>query len=108
MPSFFSFQSSVERFIPRRAAVPFEPPSTQPPSRSAGKWCQIKLSTRQAVHDSIGHHFSPFLDVEGIRIGHLRRPAQHVSEQQLHGRHVSAQVPRSLSAAAGGTGAAIP
>ena len=28
-PSFFIFQTSVERFIPKRAAAPFGPPTTQ-------------------------------------------------------------------------------
>jgi len=35
MPSFFIFQYSIERFIPRRAAAPFGPATTQPVSRRA-------------------------------------------------------------------------
>jgi hypothetical protein len=30
MPSFFIFHCNVERLIPRRAAAPFDPPTTQP------------------------------------------------------------------------------
>ena len=35
MPSFFIFQHNVDRFIPRRAAAPFGPPTTQRVSRRA-------------------------------------------------------------------------
>jgi len=39
MPSRFIFHRNVERFIPRRAAAPFGPPSTQPVSRRTPRMC---------------------------------------------------------------------
>ena len=44
MPSFFIFQHNVERFIPRRAAAPFGPPTTQPVSRRAPRMCSRSAS----------------------------------------------------------------
>ena len=46
MPSFFIFLYSVERFIPRRAAAPSGPPSTQPVSRRAPMICSRSASAR--------------------------------------------------------------
>ena len=44
MPSFFIFQYNIERFIPRRAAAPFGPPTTQPVSRRAPRMCSRSAS----------------------------------------------------------------
>src|SRR6516165_4665148 len=44
MPSLFIFHRNVERFIPRRAAAPFGPPSTQPVSRRAPRMCSRSAS----------------------------------------------------------------
>src|SRR5438876_1119611 len=46
MPSLFIFQRNVERFIPRRAAAPFGPPSTQPVSRTTLRICSRSASAR--------------------------------------------------------------
>src|SRR5439155_20989675 len=39
MPSFFIFFCKVERFIPRRPAAPFGPPTTQPVSPRTPRMC---------------------------------------------------------------------
>src|SRR2546425_2152796 len=39
MPSLFIFHRNVVRFIPRQAAAPFGPPSTQPVSRTSLRRC---------------------------------------------------------------------
>src|SRR6516162_7120683 len=44
MPSRFIFHCNVERFIPRRAAVPFGPPSTQPVARRTPRMCSRSAS----------------------------------------------------------------
>jgi hypothetical protein len=46
MPSFFIFQCNVERFIPRRAAAPFGPPSTQAVSWRTPRMCSRSASAR--------------------------------------------------------------
>ena len=44
IPSFLIFSCKVERFIPRRAAAPFGPPTTQPVSRRAPRMCSRSAS----------------------------------------------------------------
>ena len=46
MPRFFIFQYNIERFIPRRAAAPLGPPTTQPVSRRAPRMCSRSASAR--------------------------------------------------------------
>src|SRR5438132_10110501 len=46
MPSFFIFFCKVERFIPRRAAAPFGPPTTQPVSWRTPRMCSRSASAR--------------------------------------------------------------
>ena len=46
MPSFVIFLYNVERFIPRWAAAPFGPPTTQPASRRAPRMCSRSASAR--------------------------------------------------------------
>ena len=46
MPSLFIFHRNVERFIPRRAAAPFGPPSTQPVSRTTLRMCSRSAKAR--------------------------------------------------------------
>ena len=46
MPSFFIMRYKVDRFIPRRAAVPFGPPSTQWVWRSTARMCSRSASAR--------------------------------------------------------------
>ncbi len=49
MPSLFIFFCNVERFIPRRAAAPFAPLTTQPVSRRATRMCSRSASASVSV-----------------------------------------------------------
>jgi hypothetical protein len=55
MPSFFIFQYNIERFIPKRAAAPFGPPTTQPELSKALRMCSrsASASVRSEVGDRV-------------------------------------------------------